>query len=104
MPSSKYTVSVDLAAKSKIETHTRFLAQLSVPAARQLRNTYFSALKSLEDNPQRCPRYEPDGDYKEELHYLLFAKRYRIVFEIVDNAVYIYDIQDCRQGVDKNLV
>jgi len=31
-------------------------------------------------------------------------QRYRIVFEILDGTVYIYDIQDCRQDVDKSLV
>ena len=39
-----------------------------------------------------------------QLRYRLFRKRYRIVFEIVGNSVYIYDIQDCRQDSDKNLL
>ena len=39
-----------------------------------------------------------------QLRYRLFGKRYRIVFEIVGNSVYIYDIQDCRQDSDKNLM
>ena len=29
---------------------------------------------------------------------------YRIVFEIIDKAVWVYDIQNCRQNTDKNLV
>ena len=32
------------------------------------------------------------------------GKRYRAVFEIIDNNVYVYDIQDCRQDTDKSLV
>jgi hypothetical protein len=39
-----------------------------------------------------------------QLRYKLFGKRYRIVLEIVGNAVYVYDIQDCRQDVDKNII
>ena len=39
-----------------------------------------------------------------QVHAMLFAKRYRIVFEIHDIAIYIYDIQDCRQDADKSLV
>ena len=84
--------------------HARFLAQVSVPAAQRLRNAYYSALKSLELNPQRCPLYKPNIGIEEELRYLLFAERYRIVFEIVDKAVYVYDVQDVRQDTNKNLV
>ncbi|MCL2153781.1 MAG: hypothetical protein FWH57_12690 [Oscillospiraceae bacterium] len=51
MPKAKYSVSVDIAAKSKMANHARFLANVSVPAAERLRNAYYSALKSLEMNP-----------------------------------------------------
>jgi len=104
MPKSKHSVSVDIAVKSKMASHARFLANVSVSAAKRLRNTYYSALKSLEVNPERCPIYYPNSDIKEELRFLLFSKKYRIVFEIVDKEVYVYDVQDARQDTDKNLI
>ena len=104
MPKPKYSVSVDIAVKSKMANHARFLANVSVPAAERLRNAYYSALKSLEVNPERCPLYYPNRDIEEELRFLLFLKRYRIVFEIVGKNVYVYDVQDVRQDADKNLV
>jgi hypothetical protein len=40
-----------------------------------------------------------------ELRYKLFGgNRYRIVFEVAKSDVYVYDIQDCRQDTDKNLL
>ena len=104
MQQPKYSVNVDRAAKTKMERHAKFLAQVSVPAAQRLRNAYQTALESLETNPQRCPLYKPNSNIREELRYLLFSKRYRMVFEIVGRCVYIYDIQDARQDSDKNLI
>ena len=104
MTHSKYAVSVDADAKTKMANHANFLAQVSISAAHRLRNAYYSALKSLEMNPQRCPLYTANSDIEEELRYLLFSNRYRIVFEVVGKAVYVYDVQDARQNVDKNLI
>ena len=104
MQQLKYSVKVDDAAKTKMARHAKFLAQVSVLAARRLRNAYQTALKSLEVNPQRCPLYKPNSDIQEELRYLLFSERYRIVFEVVGRSIYIYDVQDARQDSDKNLI
>ena len=104
MPSSNFTVHVDREAYNKMYAHVRFLAQVSVPAAQRLEDAFGAALDSLTENPRGYRRYEPHSEIAAELHAKLFAKRYRIVFEIRGDAVFIYDIQDCRQDVDKNLV
>ena len=104
MAQTEYAVSVDAAAKGKMVKHVRFLARVSVAAAGRLRNAYYTALKSLEVNPQRCPLYKPKSSIGEELRYLLFSERYRIVFGVVGKAVFVYDIQDARQNVDKILI
>ena len=104
MAQTDYAVSVDIAAKGKMLKHVRFLTRVNISAAGRLRNAYYDALKSLESNPQRCPLYKPNNSIGEELRYLLFSERYRVVFGIVGKAVFVYDIQDARQNVDKNLV
>ena len=104
MSQSKHVVSVDVLAKHKMTNHAKFLAKVSIPAAKRLRNSYYKALKSLKTNPERCPLYESSAGINEELRYLLFSGRYRIVFEIVDKYVYVYDVQDCRQDDDKKLI
>ena len=85
-------------------SHIYFLARVSEPAAGRLYDAYEGALEALAENPHGYPRYEPDSEIPAQLHKKLFAKRYRIVFEVRDGAVYIYDIQDCRQDADKSLV
>ena len=62
----------------------------------------YESIDDLSENPRIYPRYESKAEA--ELRYKLFSKRYRMVFEIVGNNVYVYDIQDCRQDTDKNLL
>ena len=84
--------------------HIHFLARVSEPAAERLYDAYEAALADLAGNPHGYLRYEPQSEIAAELHSKLFATRYRIVFEICDDTVYIYDVQDCRQDVDKRLI
>ena len=104
MPKREYAVYVDSAASDKMFVHVRFLAQVSVSAAERLYEALENAIDSLRHNPAICPPYLAKFPTDTELRYKLCAKRYRIVFEIIDQAVYVYDIQDCRQDTDKNLV
>ena len=52
---------------------------------------------SLEIMPQRCPwltgEYIPRNAYR----FILFEKRYMIIFQIVDDIVYADYVVDCRQ-------
>ena len=104
MASKKYSVFVEPSADRRLSVHIEFLARVSENAATRLYKAYEDALSFLEDNPESCPLYIPQIPIEEQLRYKLFGKRYRIVFEIIDNAVYAYDIQDCRQNTDKNLI
>ena len=99
-----YNVYVDPAAYGKMYAHIRFLAQVSVPAAERLYDALNQAIKALKENPESCPSYTPQKPITATLRYKLCAKRYRIVFETVGNAVYVYDIQDCRQDADKRFI
>jgi hypothetical protein len=104
MESKKHSVFVEPSADRRLAAHVEFLARVSEKAAVRLYKAYEESLRFLEDNPQSCPLYIPQMPIEAELRYKLFGKRYRIVFEIVGSAVYAYDIQDCRQDIDKNLI
>ena len=104
MPDCEYAVRIAPAASEKLLAHVRFLAQVSVTAAERLYDELYEAVYSLEYNPERYPRYFQQTEIDAVLRYILCAKRYRIVFEVIGGTVYIYDIQDCRQDTDKNLV
>jgi plasmid stabilization system protein ParE len=99
-----YQVFVDPQADRKLAMHIEFLARVSEAAAVRLYDEYEKSLDFLKNTPTSCPPYIPQNPIDAKLKYKLFGKRYRIVFEIIENAVYAYDIQDCRQDIDKNLV
>ena len=104
MESKKYNVLIAPSVDSRLAEHIEFLARVSENAALRLYEEYENALKFLEDVPKSCSLYIPKTLIEAELRYKLFFERYRMVFEIVDNNVYVYDIQDCRQDIDKSLI
>ena len=100
----KYRVWVSPAANDRMYNHFFFLAQVSENAARNLLNRLIKDIQSLEHTPQRNPfldrPYLEQGKYRYKLSY----RRYRIVYQIVKDGVYVEDIQDCRQDDDKDLL
>ena len=104
MECNRYVVFVEPSADRRLADHVEFLARVSEKAATRLYDAYEETLIFLENSPESCPRYFSKTLTNEELRYKLFYKRYRIVFEIIGHEVYAYDIQDCRQDSEINLV
>jgi len=99
-----YHVLISPPADRKLTQHMEFLSRVNEYAAERLYMAYDEALGFLAQNPEVCPSYFPQKPIDADLKYKIFAKRYRIVFEIIGNEVYVYDVQDCRQDTDKSLV
>ncbi|MCL2054623.1 MAG: type II toxin-antitoxin system RelE/ParE family toxin [Oscillospiraceae bacterium] len=97
-----YSVHAMPKANAKFENHVEFLAQVSESAAEKLYDAFYECQKKLSENPHLYPKYE--SEIGMNLKYMLFSKRYRIVFKIVEDKVHIYDIQDCRQDTAQNLI
>jgi hypothetical protein len=61
-------------------------------------------IRTLEKFPYRNPQYIrpylPLGKYR----YMLSEKRYRIVYQIDGDYVFVDDIQDCRQDSLNNIL
>ena len=104
MDSNRYQYFIDPVADQKLSEHIEFLARVSEIAAVNLYDGYKEAIEYLESFPESCPLYYPSVPIDTQLRYKLFSKRYRIVFEIIDNKVYAYDVQDCRQDDSKKLI
>ena len=104
MDYNRYYYFIDPVADQKLAQHIEFLARVSERAAINLYDEYKKAIEYLESFPENCPTYYSGVPVDVHLRYKLFYKRYRIVFEIVDDKVYAYDIQDCRQDDDKKLI
>jgi hypothetical protein len=91
-------------ANDRMFEHFRFLAQVSVHGAEHLLDELIRDIQSLEFMPERYPWFERDYLPKKKYRYTLSAKRYRIVYQVIESIVFVEDIQDCRQDDDKNLV
>lgn len=94
---NKYRVIASARAAQMLVSHAAFLAQVSPEAAERLTAEFEKTANSLELMPQRCPwltgEYIPRNAYR----FILFEKRYMIIFQIVDDIVYADYVVDCRQ-------
>ena len=94
---NKYRVIISERATQMLIFHAAFLSQVSPEAAERLTVEFEKTANSLEMMPQRCPwltgEYIPRNAYR----FILFEKRYVIIFQTVDNIVYADYVVDCRQ-------
>ena len=101
---TEFQVIIDPVANDRMFEHFNFLAQVSVSAANGLLDELLIDIESLETfpyiNPEFNRPYLPQGKYR----YKITSKRYRIIYQIEDNFVFVDDIQDCRQDDDKSLL
>jgi len=101
---TEYNIIVDTAANDRMYDHFEFLARVNINAADNLLDCLSQSMSSLKNSPHRNPVYDrpylPKGKYR----YLISCDRYRIVYQIIENCVYIDDIQDCRQSDINNLL
>lgn len=93
----KYAVTVSKRADAMLVRHTRFLANVSVPAAKELTKDFSKVLDALEDNPFQFP-FETEYDLPPgQFHKALFYKRYKALFYVEGETVYLDAVLDCRQ-------
>lgn len=92
-----FTVIVSQRATQMLVSHAGFLAGISEPAAERLVSEFERAANSLEQFPHRCPwlraQFIPPNKYR----YLIFEKRYLLIFQIVEKTVYVDYVIDCRE-------
>lgn len=92
-----YQVIVSERAKQMLVSHAAFLAQASPDAAERLVSSFENAANTLNSMPQRCSwltrEYIPENKYR----FLVFEKRYLLIFQIRDDIVYVDYVLDCRQ-------
>ena len=99
-----YKVIVDPAANDRMYDHFEFLARVSESAAERLLEELVNDIRSLGYMPYRNPVYDRPYLKNGKFRYMLSAGRYRIVYQIENNVVYVDDIQDCRQSDANNLL
>lgn len=94
---SKYRVIVSATGTQMLDFTCCILAQTSLEAAECLTVEFEKTAHSLEVMPQRCPWLTGEYIPRKAYRFILFEKRYMIIFQIVDDIVYADYVVDCRQ-------
>jgi len=98
----EYSVIIDPAVNDRMHDHFEFLARVSESAAERLLDNLVEDMYSLECMPYRNPvfnrPYVKNGKYR----YMVSCERYLIVYQIIDDTVFIDDILDSRQADTKS--
>ncbi|MDR1563479.1 MAG: type II toxin-antitoxin system RelE/ParE family toxin [Oscillospiraceae bacterium] len=94
-----YKVILHPSVTYKIASHCEFLAEVSEAAARNLWSNLYDDIASLSFMPRRFPVLNSPNIESEQHRWRLSCKRYRIIFTIVGETVYVDDIHDCRQAL-----
>jgi mRNA-degrading endonuclease RelE of RelBE toxin-antitoxin system len=99
-----YRIIVDPAANDRMYEHFEFLARVSRTAAEKLLDRLIEDIRSLERMPYRNPVYDRPYLRRGKYRYMMSGGRYRVVYQIEADTVFIDDIQDCRQSDDRSLL
>jgi plasmid stabilization system protein ParE len=88
----KCTVIVQPSAQQEMEAAYEWIAGRALLTAARWYNGLLQVLKSLADNPQRCPLAPEDEYFPEEIRNLLYGRRkniYRVIFTIRGDSVHV---------------
>jgi len=100
MTRKKYNVILSRRADRMLIMHTEFLTQASIAAAIKLLNDFKKAINYLSDNPFQYPyadELDVSGIPPETYRKCIFDKRYKALYLIEGDDVYIDAVIDCRQ-------
>jgi plasmid stabilization system protein ParE len=100
----EYSIIIFPAAETRLYEHVDFRKQLNEAAAERLEQKLLGGIHSLHNMPDINGYYDDDRVPPKTFRKLLIENQFRIVFRIIDDTVYIYDIQDCRQSDRANLI
>jgi mRNA-degrading endonuclease RelE of RelBE toxin-antitoxin system len=99
-----YAIVVAPAVNDRMYDHFVFLARVSEAAAKRLLDNLVEDMYSLERLPYRNPVFDRPYVKTGKYRYKVSCERYLIVYQIVEDTVYIDDIQDSRQAENKSLL
>jgi plasmid stabilization system protein ParE len=87
-----YRVIIEEPAQAEVEDALRWMAQHSPEAAALWHFDLTEAIESFQNSPRRCPLAYENEEFDEEIRHLIFGK-YRILFTIRDESVYILHVR-----------
>ena len=94
----KYEVIVSSMAEETLHLHVRFHSNVSIRAAKILRDAFKETIGKLSSNPfqfqEELDLNLPKGKYR----WSILLRRYKVVFFVKGNKVFVDAVVDCRQS------
>lgn len=94
----RYRVKITETAWEMLIEHARFLANVSIPAADRMFDTFAEITAKLVAMPERNPWLEHPAFPFQRYRKLLFGKHYVALYEIQNDTIYVVAVVDCRQN------
>jgi plasmid stabilization system protein ParE len=92
----KYQIIFAKRVEIMVLRHMEFLTRVSVPAAKAFYKEFEDTLRRMKEDPYQFPPEDdlnlPDGQYRKAI----FAKRYKAIFTVERETVYLDAVVDCR--------
>jgi plasmid stabilization system protein ParE len=94
---NNYSVIISKRATQMLVNHAAFLSQVNEDVAENLVISFENAAKTLEQMPHRCPWLVGEFIPRNLYRYLIFEKRYLLIYQIKDKKVYVDYVLDNRE-------
>ena len=88
-----YRIEVTDEADTQADQIYEWISRDAPEAATRWYYGLFDAIDSLVENPRRCPIAPEDKHFEQELRHLIYAKNYRIIFEIRGDIVFVLHVR-----------
>ena len=95
-----FDVKITDAAWEQMIGHARFLADVSVDAAKRLVDDFVEKVGTLAEMPERCPWLVHETIPFQKYRKIFIGKYHMALFEIHDSVVYVSAVVDCRQDYE----
>lgn len=92
----KYQVMISPRASRQLIAHVEFLSRKSIHAAARLSAEYKAVIQTLKTNPFQFP-IDLDSELEDPPRVALFARRYKVYFDVEGHCVFVGAVRDCRQ-------
>ena len=95
-----YKIIISSHASKEMLNHIDFLARVNEQAAKKLKKDIMKDIRSLSSMPQRNSFLWSDLVQPNKYRKMLSSKRYLIIYQIIEDTVFIDDIIDTRQNFE----
>lgn len=94
---AKYEVIVSDEARKLMGNCVLFLAEKDIDAAIRLKECLLESIRGLEHIPARFPYFNEPAIQKNKYHKMFVENVYLVLYQVMDDIVYVDYVLDCRQ-------